>query len=100
MRQPPRPRHGAPDRRSGSPTRAPTARTCTSFERAAAPATTTITASSPARAAYAALDAAVFPVDAQTRRVAPFSTALVTATLIPRSLNEPVGFAPSHLSQS
>src|SRR5258708_15525241 len=33
-------------------------------------------------------------------RVMPRSTARVTATLIPRSLNEPVGFAPSHLSQS
>ena len=30
----------------------------------------------------------------------PASTAFVTATLIPRSLNDPVGFAPSHLSQS
>ncbi len=71
-----------------------------SFALAAAPATTTITASMPARAAYAALDAAVFPVEAHTSRVAPASIALVTATLMPRSLNEPVGFAPSHLSQS
>src|SRR5947209_5579078 len=80
--------------------RPPTARTCTSFELAAPPAATTITASSPARAAYAAADAAVLPVDAQTTVVAPSSTARVTATLIPRSLNEPVGFAPSHLSQT
>src|SRR5439155_13074609 len=72
----------------------------TSFELAAPPATTTITASSPARAAYAAQEAAVFPVDAHTIARAPSSTAFVTATLIPRSLKEPVGFAPSHFSQS
>src|SRR4051812_46637392 len=33
-------------------------------------------------------------------RVMPRSTARVTARLMPRSLKEPVGFAPSHLSQS
>ena len=79
--------------------RPPTARTCASFELAAAPATTTITASRPARAAYAAADAAVFPVDAQTIVCAPSASARVTATVIPRSLNDPVGFAPSHFSQ-
>jgi len=78
----------------------PTARTWTSFELAAPPAATTMTASSPARAAYAAADAAVLPVDAQTIVVAPPSTARVTATLMPRSLNDPVGFAPSHFSQT
>src|SRR5258706_2684391 len=79
--------------------RPPTARTWTSFELAAAPPATTIVASMPARAAYADADAAVLPVDAQMTPVAPRSTARVTATLIPRSLNEPVGFAPSHLIQ-
>ena len=29
----------------------------------------------------------------------PSSTALLIASVIPRSLNEPVGLAPSHLSQ-
>ena len=80
--------------------RPPTARTCTSLEDAIAPAGTTITASIPARAAYAEHDAAVFPVDAQTSRVTPRSTARVVATAMPRSLKEPVGFAPSHFSQS
>jgi len=78
----------------------PTARTCTSFEEAIAPAGTTIRASIPARAAYAAADAAVLPVDAHTSRVTPRSSARDTASAIPRSLNEPVGFAPSHLSHS
>ena len=49
----------------------------------------------PARAAYAAADADVFPVDAHTTTFAPSSAALEIATVIPRSLNEPVGFAPS-----
>ena len=53
--------------------------------------------SSPAWAPYAAADADVFPVDAQTTARAPASTALATATTIPRSLNEPVGFWPSTL---
>jgi len=42
----------------------------------------------------------VFPVEAQTIVWAPASTARETATVIPRSLNEPVGFAPSHFSHS
>ena len=58
------------------------------------------TAGIPARAAYAAADAAVLPVDAQTIPCAPSSSAFATATAIPRSLNEPVGFAPSNLNQS
>jgi len=70
------------------------------YDLTAFPAGTTITASIPARAAYAADDAAVFPVDAQTSRVTPRSTARVVATDMPRSLHEPVGFAPSHVSQS
>src|SRR3954454_14313151 len=65
-----------------------------------APAGTTITASIPARAAYAAADAAVLPVEAHTSRVTPCSSARETASAMPRSLNEPVGFAPSHLSHS
>ncbi len=52
-------------------------------------------ASMPARVAYAAADAEVFPVDAHTTTFAPSSAAFDIATVIPRSLNEPVGFAPS-----
>src|SRR5690349_9743374 len=49
----------------------------------------------PARAAYAAADADVLPVDAQMIALAPDSTALDTAIVMPRSLNDPVGLAPS-----
>ena len=52
-------------------------------------------ASSPAAAPYAAAEAAVLPVEAQTIARAPSSSALATATTMPRSLNEPVGFMPS-----
>jgi hypothetical protein len=59
-----------------------------------------MTAVIPALAAYVAAEAAVFPVEAQTTAAAPSSTAFDTATVIPRSLKLPVGFPPSHLSQS
>ena len=45
-------------------------------------------------------DAAVFPVEAQSTASAPSSTAADTATVIPRSLNEPVGLAPSTFSHT
>src|SRR5439155_816420 len=64
------------------------------------PAAGTTMASSPARAAYAAADAAVFPVAAHTTARAPASTAFATASAMPRSLNEPVGLTPSHLSHT
>src|SRR3954451_20461656 len=51
---------------------------------------------SPARAAYAAALAEVFPVDAHTTAFAPSSAALEMATVIPRSLNDPVGLSPSY----
>jgi hypothetical protein len=54
----------------------------------------------PARAAYAASDAAVLPVDAQITACAPERTASETAQVIPRSLNEPVGLAPSSFSHT
>ncbi len=54
----------------------------------------------PARAAYAAAEAAVLPVDAQMTASAPSSTAFETATVMPRSLYEPVGFDASHFSHS
>src|SRR5579875_285427 len=55
---------------------------------------------SPARAAYAAAEAEVFPVDAQTTALAPSARALEIAIVIPRSLNDPVGLAPSSFSQT
>src|SRR5688572_23980042 len=51
----------------------------------------------PARAAYAAAEAEVLPVDAQMIALLPDSIALDTASVMPRSLNEPVGLAPSTL---
>ena len=51
----------------------------------------------PARAAYAAAEALVLPVEAQMIAFEPSSTALETAMVMPRSLNEPVGLAPSTL---
>ena len=41
--------------------------------------------------------AAVLPVEAQITASAPRPFARETATVIPRSLNEPVGFSPSNL---
>ena len=54
----------------------------------------------PAAAAYAAAEADVFPVEAQTTALAPSSRALATAITMPLSLNEPEGFEPSSLPQS
>ena len=42
----------------------------------------------------------MLPVEAQITASAPSRTAAETAHVIPRSLNEPVGFAPSSLSQT
>ena len=56
------------------------------------PAGTSTAHFSPARAAYAAAEAEVLPVDAQTTALAPASAAAVMAMVMPRSLNEPVGF--------
>ena len=52
----------------------------------------------PARAAYAAALAAVLPVLAQINVRAPRATATLTAAVMPRSLNDPVGFNPSTLT--
>ena len=54
----------------------------------------------PALTAYAAAEAEVFPVDAQITAFAPSSAALEIAMVIPRSLNDPVGFRPSYLIQT
>ncbi len=40
------------------------------------------------------------PVDAQTTAFEPLPAATLIATVIPRSLNEPVGLEPSTLSQT
>src|SRR5205823_11223236 len=42
----------------------------------------------------------VFPVDAQMIAFAPRSSALDTAKVMPRSLNEPVGLTPSFLTKT
>ena len=81
-------------------TRAPWISACASLPSAIWPSGITTPQVSPARAAYAAAEADVLPVDAQTTTLAPASTALVIAIVMPRSLNEPVGFAPSIFSQT
>ena len=55
---------------------------------------------SPPREAYAAADAEVLPVEAQTTASAPSPAETLTATVMPRSLKDPVGFAPSTFSQT
>ena len=42
----------------------------------------------------------MLPVEAQTTASAPAPAETLTATVMPRSLNDPVGFAPSTLSQT
>src|SRR5207244_13406961 len=54
----------------------------------------------PASAAYAASEAAVLPVDAHDTARAPMRRAWVTPTVMPRSLNEPVGLRPSCFRRS
>ena len=46
----------------------------------------------------AAAEAEVLPVDAQMMALLPSPAACVTATVMPRSLNEPVGLDPSNLA--
>ena len=58
------------------------------------------TQANPARDAYAAADADVLPVDAHTTALAPSSTAMEMAIVMPRSLKLPVGLAPSTLSHT
>jgi hypothetical protein len=53
----------------------------------------------PAFVAYAAALALVFPVDAQITARAPSSAAFEIAMVIPRSLKDPVGLAPSNFNQ-
>ena len=53
-----------------------------------------------AAAAYEASEAEVFPVEAHATNRAPIARAWLIPTVIPRSLNEPVGFSPSCLNQT
>ena len=64
------------------------------------PLGTRIAHASPALAAYAAALALVLPVEAHTTAFEPSSSALEIASVIPRSLNDPVGLAPSYLSHT
>src|SRR6478735_5900022 len=64
------------------------------------PSGTSTAAVIPACAAYAAADAEVLPVEAQITAFAPCSTARERATVMPRSLNEPVGFMPSNFTKT
>ena len=54
----------------------------------------------PALTAYAAALADVLPVEAQITARAPSPAACEIAMVMPRSLNEPVGFAPSYFSHT
>jgi hypothetical protein len=62
------------------------------------PSGTSTAAVMPACAAYAAADADVLPVEAQMTAFAPCSTARESATVMPRSLKDPVGFMPSNFT--
>jgi hypothetical protein len=76
---------------------APYMNACTSLPIAIFPAGSSTMHEMPARAAYAAAAAEVLPVEAQITAFEPASTAFEMATVIPRSLKEPVGFSPSYL---
>src|SRR3954451_14867590 len=79
---------------------APCTIACASLPAAILPCGTRTSGLMPALAAYAAIDAEVLPVDAHTTALAPSPTATESATVIPRSLNEPVGLLPSTFSQT
>src|SRR6195952_2244273 len=64
------------------------------------PSGTSTAAVIPACVAYAAAEAEVLPVDAQTTAFAPCSTAFEIAIVMPRSLKEPVGFMPSNFTKT
>jgi hypothetical protein len=71
-----------------------------SFPDAILPCGTSTSGLTRARAAYAVIDADVLPVDAHTTASAPWPTATESATVMPRSLKEPVGLSPSTFSQT
>src|SRR5579875_883401 len=67
---------------------------CDSFPQAIFPSGINTRLFSPARAAYAAIAAEVFPVDAHATHSNPLAAATLSAAVIPQSLKEPVGFMP------
>src|SRR5882724_75908 len=71
---------------------APYSRACASFPAATCPAGKRTMLFISARAAYAATEAEVFPVEAQHTQENPSAFAMVMAAEIQVSLNEPVGF--------
>ena len=73
---------------------------CAIFPAAILPSGISTIEVSPARAAYADIEADVLPVDAHTTAWAPSCRATEMATVIPRSLNDPVGLSPSTFSQT
>jgi hypothetical protein len=77
--------------------RAPCTSAWASLPSAILPCGTSTAQVRPARAAYAAAEAEVLPVEAQMIAFDPLSTAFETASVMPRSLNDPVGLAPSTL---
>src|SRR6266511_3240159 len=85
---------------STSRTRAPWMRVWASLPTATFPRGTSTAQVSPALPAYAAADALVFPVEAHTTAFEPSSTAFDIARVIPRSLNDPVGLAPSNFRKT
>ena len=70
------------------------------FPAAILPSGTSTTGVSPALAAYAAIEAEVLPVEAQTTACAPSALATEMAVVMPRSLKEPVGLLPSTFSHT
>ncbi len=85
---------------STSSTRAPYVIACESCSADTFPRGSSTALGIPARAAYAAIDADVSPVEAQITRAAPTCPAHDTPATMPRSLKLSVGFSPSCLSHS
>jgi hypothetical protein len=73
---------------------------CAILPAAILPSGTSTSGFRPAFAAYAAIDADVLPVLAQTTAWAPAALATEIAAVMPRSLNDPVGLLPSTFSQT
>ena len=82
---------------STSRSRAPCTSAWASLPNAILPVGTSTAHVSPPRAAYAAALALVFPVLAQMTARLPSCMAQLIAMVMPRSLNDPVGLAPSTL---
>ena len=76
---------------------APCTIACTSLPAAILPAGRMTAQPRPARTAYAAAEAEVLPVEAHTTIWVPVPATLLIAIVMPRSLKDPVGFAPSTL---